>query len=155
MTRHRSVSSEWLRHIDIVSDGDCGVCVGVYPEGELDVLDGPQGRLLPDYWPFLRFCLEGQVYQFRALCFDLSTAPLVFTRVFALVSEWTHRRGVRLLRYLDDWLVIAESRTLLLQHRDLVLQLCKDLRIIVNWREVRPPAVHLRPVSGDADRHVS
>ena len=34
----------------------------------------------------LRFMLEGTVYQFRALCFGLSTAPQVFTRVFAAVS---------------------------------------------------------------------
>ena len=29
--------------------------------------------------PYLRFCLKGCVYQFRALCFGLSTAPQVFT----------------------------------------------------------------------------
>ena len=34
----------------------------------------------------LRFTSEGTVYQFRALCFGLSTAPQVFTRVFAAVS---------------------------------------------------------------------
>ena len=39
---------------------------------------------------------------------------------------------MRLLRYLDDWLVIAESRSLLLQHGDLVLQLCRDLGTVVN-----------------------
>ena len=34
----------------------------------------------------LRFMSEGTVYQFKALCFGLSTAPQVFTRVFAAVS---------------------------------------------------------------------
>ena len=43
--------------------------------------------------------------------------------------------GVRLLRCLDDWLVITVSRDLLLQHRELVLQLCKDLGITVNWEK--------------------
>ena len=38
----------------------------------------------------LRFTLEGTVYQFQALCFGLSTAPQVFTRVFAVVSAWVH-----------------------------------------------------------------
>ena len=33
----------------------------------------------------LRFMSEGTVYQFKALCFGLSTAPQVFTRVFAAV----------------------------------------------------------------------
>ena len=48
----------------------------------------------------LRFMSEGTVYQFKALCFGLSTAPQVFTRVFAAVSAWAHARGIRLLRYL-------------------------------------------------------
>ena len=38
----------------------------------------------------LRFTSEGTVYQFRALCFGLSTAPQVFNRVF--VSAWAHSR---------------------------------------------------------------
>ena len=59
--------------------------------------------------PYLPFYLEGHVYQFKALCFGLSTAPWVFARVFALVSKWAHQRGIRLLRYLDVWLVVAES----------------------------------------------
>ena len=41
---------------------------------------------------------------------------------------------MRLHRYMEDWLVILESRTLL-QHRDLVLQLCQDLGIVVNWEK--------------------
>ena len=50
----------------------------------------------------LRFTSEGTIYQFKVLCFGLSTAPQVFTRVFAAVSAWAHSRGIRLLRYLDD-----------------------------------------------------
>ena len=69
-----------------------------------------------DFQLYLRFCFEGCVYQFRALCFCLSMAPRVFTGVFSLILEWAHLRGVRLLHYLDDWLVIAESQSLLLQY---------------------------------------
>ena len=42
---------------------------------------------------------------------------------------------MHLLRYLDDWLVVAESRDLLLRCQDLLLQLCSDLRIIINWKK--------------------
>ena len=95
--------------------------------------------------PYLRFCLRRHVYQFRALCFGLSTAPHLFTRVIALVSEWVHRRGMRRLCYLDDWLVVAESRRdLLLQHWDLLVRLCDDLGIIVKWEksDLQPSARH-------------
>ena len=55
---------------------------------------------------YLRFCLGDQVYQFRVLCFGLSSAPQVFTRVMAPVFSVMHRSGFRILRYLDDWLVL-------------------------------------------------
>ena len=66
--------------------------------------------------PYLWFVVQGTVYQFRVLCFGLSTALQVFTREFAPFLEWAHRRRIRLLHYLDDWLVDMESIPLLLQH---------------------------------------
>ena len=39
---------------------------------------------------FLRFTCQGTVYQFNAVCFGLTTAPQVFTRVYSLVSTWAH-----------------------------------------------------------------
>ena len=56
----------------------------------------------PSSRKLLRFVSNDTVYQFKALCFGLATAPQVFTRVFVAVSAWVHSRGVRLLRYLDD-----------------------------------------------------
>ena len=63
----------------------------------------------PSSRKLLRFTSEGMGYHFRALCFGLSTAPQVFIRVFAAVSAWAHSHGIRLLRYLDDWFVLASS----------------------------------------------
>ena len=56
---------------------------------------------------YLRFVVEGRTYQFRVLCFGLTTAPQVFTRIMAPVSTILHKYGVRMLRYLDDWLILA------------------------------------------------
>ena len=81
---------------------------------------------------FLRFCLGSQVYKFRVLCFGLSSAPLVFTRVMALVSSVMHRSGFRILRYLDDWLVLGSSQLEITRARDFLLSLCSDLGIQVN-----------------------
>ena len=49
---------------------------------------------------FLRFVLDGKPFQFRVLCFGLTTAPQVFTRIMAPVSAILHKYGVRMLRYL-------------------------------------------------------
>ena len=56
----------------------------------------------PDSRHFLWFVADGQVYQIKALCFGLSTAPQVFIRVMALVSVVLHDLGVRILRYSDS-----------------------------------------------------
>ena len=77
----------------------------------------------------------GKVYQFKVLCFGLSTAPQVFTRVMAPVSAILHRMGVRLRRYLDDWLLQASSREQVLLALRTVLQLCRRLGIVVNWEK--------------------
>ena len=72
----------------------------------------------------LRFTSEGTVYQFRALCFGLSTAPQVFNRVFEVVSAWAHTHGIRLLCYLDDWLVLSSSEREAKQALQSLLSLC-------------------------------
>ena len=81
---------------------------------------------------FLRFVFRDTVYQFKALCFGLSTAPQVFTRVMAPVSAILHSLGIRMRRYLDDWLVQSASRESLLRDLQTVLQLCHELGIVVN-----------------------
>ena len=81
---------------------------------------------------FLRFMFRDTVYQFKALCFGLSTAPQVFTRVMAPVSAILHSMGIRMRRYLDDWLVQSTSRESLLGDLQTVLQLCHELGIVVN-----------------------
>ena len=77
----------------------------------------------PDSRKSLRFVAFDRVHQFTALCFGLSTAPQVFTRVMAPVSTFLHRAGIRIRRYLDDWLIQAPSRALVFQALDTVLQL--------------------------------
>ena len=88
----------------------------------------------------LRFMSEGTVYQFKALCFGLSTAPQVFTRVFAAVSAWAHSRGIRLLRYLDDWLVLSSSERKAKQSIRELLSLCHTLGIVINEKSDLVPS---------------
>ena len=94
----------------------------------------------PDSRRFLRFVAQGNVYQFSALCFGLSTAPQVFSWVMAPVSAILHSWGIRMRRYLDDWLVQSSSRESLLHDLSVVLDLCHELGIVVN-----PAKSHLVP----------
>ena len=81
---------------------------------------------------YLRFVVGGRTYQFRVLCFGLTTAPQVFMRIMAPVSAILHKYGVRMLRYLDDWLILASSEIACLQSRDRLLTICTELGIQVN-----------------------
>ena len=81
---------------------------------------------------YLRFVVAGKSYQFRVLCFGLTTAPQVFTRIMAPVSAILHRYGVRMLRYLDDWLILASTENACIQSRDRLLSICTELGIQVN-----------------------
>ena len=82
-----------------------------------------------------RFPMGGVSYQLRVLCFGLTTAPHVFTRLMAPISTILHCYVVGMLRYLDDWLILAESRTTGIQARDRLLQVCEELGLQVNCRK--------------------
>ncbi|KAL0190893.1 hypothetical protein M9458_013591, partial [Cirrhinus mrigala] len=91
--------------------------------------------ILPRHRPFLRFAFEGRAYQYKVLPFELALSPRVFTKLAegALSPLW--EKGIHILNYLDDWLIIAHSRDLLCEHRDLVLQHLSLLGLQVNWKK--------------------
>ena len=111
-------------------------------EAYLQVLVHPASR------PFLRFVAHGQVYQFKSLCFGLSTTPQVFTRVMAPVSAILHSLGICMRRYLDDWLVQSSSRESLLCDLQVVLDLCRELGIVVNPEKSNLVPLRLSCISG-------
>ena len=92
------------------------------------------------------------VYQFKVLCFGLSTAPQVFTRVMAPVSAILHSMGFRMSRYHYDWLVQSASRESLLRDLPTVLQLCHELGIVVKPQEIQPGSITGGSVSGGYHR---
>ena len=51
---------------------------------------------------YMRFHIQGQSYQFKALPFGLSTAPMEFT-VAKEVKLMALQKGIRIHQYLDDW----------------------------------------------------
>ena len=69
-----------------------------------------QTPIHPSSRRYLRFTAGGRAWQFKVLCFSLSTAPQAFTRVMVPVSSFLHQSGVRMLQYLDDWLILVSSR---------------------------------------------
>jgi hypothetical protein len=81
---------------------------------------------------YLRFCIQGKIYQFRALCFGLNVAPKVFTKMLQPVAQYLRLRGIRVHRYLDDWLITASSPEMALQHTQETIDLLSTLGWLVN-----------------------
>jgi hypothetical protein len=89
----------------------------------------------PRHRPFLRFAFEGQAYQYKVLPFGLSLSPRVFTKVAEAALAPLRGAGIRILNYLDDWLILAPSQELLCAHRDQVLEHLGRLGLQVNWEK--------------------
>ena len=89
----------------------------------------------PESRRYLHFTMVGVPYQFRVLCFWLTTAPQVFTRLMAPISAILRRYGIRVLRYLDDWWILTESRTTCIQARNRLLHRCEELGLQVDHRK--------------------
>ncbi len=85
--------------------------------------------------PFLQFAFEGRAYQYKVLSFGLSLSPRVFTKVAEAALVPLRKQGVLILNYLDHWLILAQSRDQLCEHRDLVLSHLSQLGLQVNWEK--------------------
>ena len=81
---------------------------------------------------YLRFMALGQVWQFRALPFGLAIAPRVFSKLMVVVAAHLRSVGIRIVQYLDDWLVLHSSRQLLLDQLSFALELMTQLGLVVN-----------------------
>ena len=81
---------------------------------------------------YLRFNIQGQTFQFKALPFDLSTAPMEFTVIAKEVKLMATQKGIRIHQYLDDWLVRATSHPECLQYTQVLVKMCQDLGLMVN-----------------------
>ena len=92
---------------------------------------------------YLRFQVQDQTYQFKALPFGLSTAPMEFTVITKEVKLMAMHKGIRIHQYLDDWLVRAKSPQACLRHTQMLVKICQDLGWLVNLEksELEPKQV--------------
>ncbi len=63
-------------------------------------------------------CVRRTSISVQVLPFGLSLSPRVFTKVAEAALVPLRDQGVRILNYLDDWLILAQSQDQLCEHRD-------------------------------------
>ena len=86
----------------------------------------------PNDRKWLRFVWKQKAFQFRALPFGLSPAPLIFTRVVREFASLARQKAIRLSCYLDDWLILAQSQARCAAHTRQMLDLAESLGFIPN-----------------------
>ena len=132
-----SEQSEFFPQGGEIQEGDTGNHQDIPPTKGVGHLDRLKGRLLPytntgTIQEISEISPPGQTYQFKALLFGLSTAPLEFTGVAKEVKLMAIHKGIRIHQYLDDWLVRARSHQACLQHTQELVKLCQELGWLVN-----------------------
>ncbi len=89
---------------------------------------------------YLRFSVDGQNYQFTCLPFGLSSAPWIFTKILKPVTALLREHGVRLVAYIDDFLIMAESKELAQEHTTALVFLLKSLGFLLSEKSVTIPS---------------
>ena len=102
-------------------------------------------------WRFLHFSWKEEYYQFKTLPFGLTSAPYVFTKLLRPVAALFRQEGLRILAYLDDWLLIASDPDLLKDQSEYVSSTLQSLGFLLNGKKciVEPS----QRVSGLHNRH--
>lgn len=84
---------------------------------------------------FLRLEFQGQIFQFRALPFGLSTAPWLFTKIVRGVKELFHRERFSLFQYLDDWMGDARKELEAQARSRALVHCCTELGFEINFEK--------------------
>jgi hypothetical protein len=75
---------------------------------------------------------NGQYYVFQALPFGLNVSPYYFQKVVRCVIQALRAKGLRIMVYVDDFLLMA-PRGLALQQKTLLVTTLRQLGFIINW----------------------
>ncbi len=84
---------------------------------------------------FLQFAFGGKAYQHKVLPFGLALAPRMFTNYMEAALAPLRLHGIRVLNYLDDWLILAHSRESVSCHKDAVLRHIRALGLRTNTKK--------------------
>ena len=91
--------------------------------------------MYPSDRQFLRFCIQGKHYQFKAMPFGLATAPGVFTKLMAAVGGFLRTKQIHIFMYLDDWLIQNNNKALVMSHLQQSLTVLIDVGLVVNVKK--------------------
>ena len=81
---------------------------------------------------FLKFSFKEKTYQLKCLPFGLACAPWVFTKTLKPLAAQLRQLGMRLIVYIDDILILAESKELTRDHVMGPVYLLENLGFVIS-----------------------
>ncbi|KAL0150616.1 hypothetical protein M9458_054077, partial [Cirrhinus mrigala] len=91
--------------------------------------------IIPQHRKFLRFAFRGKAYQFRVLPFSLALSRCTFTKCVDAALAPLRLQGIRILNYINDWLILAQLEQVAVQHRDVVPTHMKEVGLRLNTKK--------------------
>lgn len=91
--------------------------------------------------PYLAFIFMSTCYQFTCLPQGLSPSPRIFTMLMRVVLRFLRSLSVKIAAWIDDFILAANSASLVSDHASLTLRTFKDLGFLPNIEKS-----HLKPV---------
>ena len=82
---------------------------------------------------YTRFSWEGNLFQCMTLMFGLAPAPRIFTKLLKVPISVLRRLQIRVIIYIDDMLLFAQSQEDILTARDSAIYLLQALGLTINW----------------------
>ena len=81
----------------------------------------------------VNFEWKGDCFEFQVLCFGLASAPRLFTKTLKIPISILRKLGVRLIAYLDDFLLLGRSKKEIMRARDSMIFILEQLGFIINY----------------------
>ena len=81
---------------------------------------------------YVRFMIDGKIYQFTALPMGLTSSPRIFTKLTSFLTKLFRRSGMVIVIYLDDILVLGDSKEECKQKVDEVVSTLERLGFLIN-----------------------
>ena len=89
----------------------------------------------PEYQKFLQFKWQNKCYKFVTLAQGIKFGPLVFTKLCKPILGHCRSCGIKIMMYIDDIFITADSKVECEKHKNYVLRLLQKCGFIINWNK--------------------
>lgn len=108
---------------------------------KIDICDAfHQVEVAKKYRRFLGFSVGGNTFRYKVLPMGSASSPFLFCKVMAAILSTLRKKNVKIISYIDDFLVVGRTYEETKRHTQLVLTTLSEFGFSINWEksELRP-----------------